>query len=72
MILIELNACKDEWIVVIKVLQKEKRKPKKVARKGRKKISDWICGQYTNACKLKSLIFLYKELYKLITIISVF
>jgi hypothetical protein len=71
-ILIELNARKDEWIVVIKVLQEEKRTANWVARKGRKKISDWICGQYTNACKLKSPIYIYKELYKLITIILVF
>jgi hypothetical protein len=36
-LLFELNAWKDEWLVVIKILQEEKPKEKKVTTKGKKK-----------------------------------
>jgi hypothetical protein len=48
--LIELNAWKDEWLVIIKALQKGEKRPKKG--KGKRKRSDLVCGQYTNVHKL--------------------
>jgi hypothetical protein len=59
-------------LLSLKFYKKRKGNAKWVARKGRRKIGDSICGRYTNACKLKSPIFFNKELYKLITIILVF
>jgi hypothetical protein len=47
---IELNACKDEWVVAIEVLQEKKKKQNK-ATKNKIKI-DLVYGQYTNTCKL--------------------
>jgi hypothetical protein len=52
MYVIELNACKDEWFVAIKDLQEGKFKVKKVTTKEKRKRTDVVCGQHTNACKL--------------------
>ncbi len=48
-LLFELNAWKDEWLVAIKTLQEGKRKRNDVRKK---KKSDLVCEQYTNAYKL--------------------
>jgi hypothetical protein len=49
--LIELNAWKDEWLVIIKALKKGK-KERKRPKEGKRKRSDLVCGQYTNLHKL--------------------
>jgi hypothetical protein len=49
-LLFELNAWKDEWLVAIKNLQEGKRKKYDVRTKRKK--SDLVCEQYTNAYKL--------------------
>jgi hypothetical protein len=50
------------------VLQKEKRKTKKVTNKGWRKRSDGICGQYTNACKGGVQIKIAKKILKTIQV----
>jgi hypothetical protein len=66
--LLELNAWEDEWLVAIDVLQKEKRKTKKVTNKGWRKRNDGIRGQYTNACKGGVQIKIVKKILKTIQV----
>ncbi len=53
MLLIELNAWEDEWLVGIQALQEGKTKQKQSTKKKKKILkSDLVCEQIINTCKL--------------------